>query len=823
MKKILFPVTFILLPIVVIILVSVQKYPERLDVVPSDEIATTGVCPPYVLLTAEGDTINPVLGLNTDVPYSPRRTCGPCHDIEKITKGYHFQQGKDELPDPVMSARAQWVSSPGNYGGPWCSPHPLYNYLSPKSNEVEQTIDFTSYTFIRSCGVCHPGGGSLEFDRDGLRYDRVVEDPDNAFVDGGLNDLDGDYYKAKWSASGVIEPDCYLCHMPDYDFKERTKQIQTFNYRWAGTAGARLATIEGSVAADTPVRMTWNLSMFDASGRVSPNVVRSPRNETCLNCHAKPGWKKRGANFRARTDVHLRAGLKCVDCHPAGNSAVHELIRGKEEHQFGKGDDPSGFVRNDLDNTMRECNDCHSTGYLGAPVARHAWLPPLHLQRLACQTCHIPHRTVKSLHYAASDVANPGAKIPRLKQIWTFYGPDMRYWNHYGELDMMDYDDKPVDPFYPQYIRYKGKIYPANRVHTSWPALQIEGREGLMQPKMSDYHAMWAAFHNDPASWPELARITDDNGDGIVEINRPEEIDAIITALTRYLHNIAYPMQNTRVVWAMNERIYHSGTEYEVIDKHPWEASPYGNVHKYNHDIFPARSALGANGCTDCHGTQSNFFTRAVTSIPFDEHGRTVTTAQYNIMGLSAARVYTGKVRETWMKPLLYTMMLVLLVSLCMITLRAYLARRMRETMLINSLPILVGTGIVLLYLWITFFTADLGVYMLPGKAFLDGNHFLVGLGIVLATFLLFMIQRNPESKLIRERWLLPWSTTAIAVFRISLLLFVISGIGMLLQLWWVFYTLFDLALLGCLFTASAGVIRSHTTDTAQVHDARAF
>jgi hypothetical protein len=177
--------------------------------------------------------------------------------------------------------------------------------------------------------------------------------------------------------------------------------------------------------------------LFDKDGTLSPNIVREPRDKACLFCHAKPGWKKRGANFRSRTDVHIQAGLKCVDCHPAGSKAIDERIKGKEIHQFGKGDDPGGHLRNDLDNTARDCDDCHSNGYLGAPVAKHSWLPPLHLDYIACQTCHIPERTVKAAQFQAGDVFNPGTKIPtKGKHLWTFYGPDMQYWNHYGDLEM---------------------------------------------------------------------------------------------------------------------------------------------------------------------------------------------------------------------------------------------------------------------------------------------------------------------------------------------------------------------------------------------------
>lgn len=78
-----------------------------------------GVCPPFPLRNEAGEIINPLDGRNAGQPYSPRQTCGACHDYEKITRGYHFTQGKGEAPTPAQAARCAWVTSPGNYGGTW--------------------------------------------------------------------------------------------------------------------------------------------------------------------------------------------------------------------------------------------------------------------------------------------------------------------------------------------------------------------------------------------------------------------------------------------------------------------------------------------------------------------------------------------------------------------------------------------------------------------------------------------------------------------------------------------------------------------------------
>ena len=55
---------------------------------------------------------------NLDQPYSPKQTCGGCHDYDQITSGYHFQQGFDQLiADADRTAGEKpFIKSPGMYG-----------------------------------------------------------------------------------------------------------------------------------------------------------------------------------------------------------------------------------------------------------------------------------------------------------------------------------------------------------------------------------------------------------------------------------------------------------------------------------------------------------------------------------------------------------------------------------------------------------------------------------------------------------------------------------------------------------------------------------
>ena len=811
------PVLYILLTfLVVIIFVAFNsEKPDRpLLGEGGENVSVLGVCPPFFLLTETGDTINPITGLNTDKPYSPKQTCGKCHDYELITQGFHFQQGMDEEPLAIQAERMQWVTSPGNYGGPWCSPAPLYQYLSEKNNTNPAVVDMTSFSFVVSCGVCHPGGGSLEFDRDGYRYDEVMRDESSGLVSGGVNNLDGDYHKARWSESGVIEADCNLCHMPGYNNKSRLGHIGNLNFKWASTAASGFGTVKGSVLNNEPVTVSYNKEMFNPDGTIEPHLVREPRNEACLWCHAKPGYKKRGANFNVRTDVHLAAGLKCVDCHPAGMQAVNDLIRGKEVHQFGKGDDPGGHVRDDLDNTMRTCADCHNTGYLGSPVAKHAWLPPVHLEKISCQACHIPERTVKSAHFVASDVYNPGAKIPsKGKHLWTFYGPDMNYWNHYGDLEMMGYEDKPTFNFKPELAKYKGMIYPVNRVHTAWPAIQTEGETGLMQPRMSDIYKMWADHFKNPASYPELSLIKDDNGDGVIEVNTPEEIEALIAAVTQKLEEINYPLEGKRVVWAMNNKIYHNGMEYTEIPIESWEVSPYGNVHKYNHDIFPANSALGINGCTDCHSYRADFFMAPVVKEPFDENGKTVTAPQYAALGLSSFQVHNGIIRENFVKPVLYIFLLLFLLFVMVSGFR-YFFKEALDSRWISILSGLLFLGFLFMFS-LTLTDGMLSRYMLPARFTLDSYHFGIGIFILILSLLMLALRvKKSEGKFrFPEALQNLFNRYIIAV----LILIGLTGVGMLLSNWWVFYSLFDISLVlamiaNIIIVHNLSYIKNHVT-----------
>jgi hypothetical protein len=751
-------------------------------------ITQSGVCPPFFLYDENGNVIDPVHDVNAEKPYSPKQTCGKCHDYEKITQGFHFQQGKDEPASGLFAGRYQWVSSPGLYGGNWCSPAPLYNYLSDKSNTSAKEMDMTSFTFITNgCATCHPGGGPLEYDREGFRYDKHMDSL--GYSAGGINNFDGDYYQAHWNRSGVIEADCNLCHLPEYDYKTRNEHLAKFNFKWMATVGSGLAAVEGSIKDTIEVKLKYNLAKFSPDGRVSMHLVREPRNETCLNCHSKPQWKKRGSSFTEFTDVHIAKGVKCVDCHSAGSMAVDERIKGKEVHQFGKGDDPSGWLRNDLDNTMRTCKDCHLTGYLNAPTAKHTWLPDLHLDKLSCQVCHIPTRKVKSALVQVSDVYNPGTKIaPPAKYIWTFYDQDMNYWNHYGELAMFTARDQPSDPFIPQYTKYKGQIFPVNAVHSAWPGIYTEGKKGLDQPRMRDIYGMWMAHKKDKSKYPELSKITDNNHDTVPEVNTPEEIDAFINSVTACLTDVGYDLSGRKVVWVNDDRMYLNGMDYKMLEKEKWESSPYASVYKYSHDVFPAKAGLGTNGCTDCHSFKSDLFYAQVVKYPFGDDGNPVMELQYKKLDMNGFMVGLSAFREQVVKSFEYPAIIFLFLTI-FISIACYLNKK-QNFLPVSSKQLLIVYGLMVSGLALVYLKPDVNTYILPSRLTLDTNHFIITILALLAGAFTWirMKKENASGSLLSK------------LQALFIILAIISGLLMMIkfdliyQIVRVAYTIFDLS-----------------------------
>ena len=61
------------------------------------------------------------LSIDSKEPYSPKQTCGTCHNYMEITNGYHFQQGRTDASGKVVisdqfNPKKPWILSAGMFG-----------------------------------------------------------------------------------------------------------------------------------------------------------------------------------------------------------------------------------------------------------------------------------------------------------------------------------------------------------------------------------------------------------------------------------------------------------------------------------------------------------------------------------------------------------------------------------------------------------------------------------------------------------------------------------------------------------------------------------
>jgi len=325
-------------------------------------------------------------------PFSTRYTCAPCHDYERISRGTHFnlkdRPASDRRTEPLVlfdeKAGFQLPLSFQNYPGFW----------SPEK------LGLTSWQLVNLFGRNLPGGG--------------LGEP-------GEKDITPD---SRWNVSGKLEINCLGCHNKSYlqDHSEWVKQVMRQNFRWAATAASGLGEVVGMASRlpetwsiiDGPnpddhewavaPQVKYNQSFFDSKNNAVLNLSQ-PDNNNCLACHTVTA-RKTASKAEAEMDVHLTAGLRCVDCHR--NDLSHEMVRGYEGQKL---------VHSSLKVDDFTCAGCHLgqkpekggfgfTGKLGAPRPAHKGLPKVHLERLSCTACHsglLPQKEPQEVYTARAN------------------------------------------------------------------------------------------------------------------------------------------------------------------------------------------------------------------------------------------------------------------------------------------------------------------------------------------------------------------------------------------------------------------------------------
>jgi hypothetical protein len=591
---------------------------------------------PIWLFNEQGDRIIP--SANAIDPYSPKKTCGVCHDYGIVTKGYHFQQGFDEMK-AVYAPRRPWILSPGMFGNyfPFAGPA----QLAAKNNSHIRQIDLTTYDWIgglgkkdakgrdlsRSCGACHPGGGPLEYGRGPQgRPDLTVN-----LINGEKSNrtpLDGDYTslmtpdgRSHFRESGVIEADCLICHGPAYRFEARIEQINRRNYRWAATAGAGLGSIKGAIftysdptAGPGQPRYldgTWNLAkrpvvtyawhdrkIFTPEGRLSGAAVsRSVSSRNCLQCHAAAEATNTGHIHNESFDAHAAQGLRCTDCHPlTGKTAVERM-----QHQIAKGRSGTVHVRNDLDGIgMKTCAGCHLDGQYRPtrrdmptkatnPAQAHGNRFPRgasHFYLISCSGCHATSRPARGM--ALLDLSTGTGQGYTADDLALAFVPEI-------------YEQKAREPWPPWVTRAKrekggGEYYTAHAPK----GIQWFGEE----QKNGEIRPIPLRFVKEAADGLQgLTTRSVKGGDGttrkITSILSDGDIRRMIGTLTK---------QGFRSVVYLSDQVYR----LKGITLTAGPRASRQDIFTVSHGVTPLSRqwTYGAKGCRQCHEENAPFFTK---------------------------------------------------------------------------------------------------------------------------------------------------------------------------------------------------------------------
>lgn len=581
--------------------------------------------PAINLLDAEGNVIDPINGENAEAPFSSRQTCGQCHDYDTITRGYHFQMGWDEVTDDFGREHGRpWKLSDGFMGG-W---YPYaYRQLAKKNNRSADEIDMTLYEFVGfsaaargepPCGACHPGGGGLEFDRDGERYDeRQAREPELAQT------LDGDYYRARWQASGVVEADCLLCHQRGYDFQARVEQLTLGNYRWAVVAGSRLGRVVGAVRREQTPKVLYETRLFNRDGTITLEMSWPPPDGNCVFCHSRSDVKKRGFSWNDffNPDIHNQQRISCAACHPGGL-----------EHQFAKGRKLGRSLASTTDRAMQDCRECHMGGFRGAPVPDHETVRRGHLKTIACESCHIPHLG-RAAVLAVDTSTGLREFVVRPRESAAAGG--IGVWR--PDLER----------------RSDGIIDPINHVLVTWWGNRDQ--EGVVHPLfLREQQAAWGHFRD---------VVVDDDGDGRPEVNREEEIAAGLRAVAETL---AVTSRFTRVQpvlikgetgWELDD-----GGELQsfALRGTDLEGMSYVNF-GIHHNVAPTRQALGSNGCGDCHTTSAHFFAGQLIVDLVGDDGTPVVRSHGKFFGCNPFTFYVNSIHQRIISPYIGPLIMIIM------------------------------------------------------------------------------------------------------------------------------------------------------------------
>ncbi|MBN1359840.1 MAG: hypothetical protein JW993_04575 [Sedimentisphaerales bacterium] len=505
------------------------------------------------------------------LPFSTRFTCAECHSYDLVKMGWHFNAMEPNVPI-------------GRNGQPWIYFDQRLGVQVPLSyrpwpgTHLPSDLGLTPFRFTQLFGRHMPGGGPGEVKA------TAIDDIGRQLV------------------SGPLEINCLACHNGHYGqdmggTAGYSVQVSRLNYRWAAAASSEVAAGKGSALEMSPMydpfmpeggenepRVIYREDAFDADGQVLFDIRREVPNQRCYYCHSNVYYSDEESEtekWSTDEDVHLKAGLTCVDCHR--NDVEHHIVRGYPNE--------SAVSENQLAATTT-CESCHlpedslealpEAGRLGAPVPQHIGLPPVHFETLTCTACH------------AGPWPGEAAVLTKTSRAHRLGTPNVN-------------KAEQVLPhiFSPVFARQRVAQTLNEDVSTA-------AEEEKIAPHKVIWPAYWGTLAGDKVTPLELSVIEKAIGSVFADLEMPANASwpgVSEAQLTQALK--ALSVVDSNAVYVAGGSLYRLADANDVI-KVPDHPAAKAYLWPLAHNVRPATQSLGVRYCTDCHSAKSPFFFGAV-------------------------------------------------------------------------------------------------------------------------------------------------------------------------------------------------------------------
>jgi hypothetical protein len=427
--------------------------------------------------------------------YEGPTTCLGCHRDITYQDAQGVTRSEDLMDNLTSSAHYRFFTSehPNVYGfnGELADNFPMgkLNRPCPKPGSFAMTawaelaVTQAGDTLSEGCGQCHIGG----------QYQAPL---------GEMMPL----YRTGNREKEAI--DCLICHAVAYDMNR--KQVVTDangRNRWGQDRSLLAALSVTSPTAEACLRChQHNFGGDIYVDPEGPEFMESLQNLGHERPRVQHPGSKRGTPYSPSWDVHAAAGMACTECHTT------------QGHYMAKGTHTTTMMANDLPHVEVSCVDCHDAPHDDGTEDGRAL--NAHLEKLACQTCHIPslhpdnvtrrdfsetefeadpgihiyHDSEKKsapgegIAYVwwngdATFLGNPIGDNPNGADLYTFYDARWR-WPEFADYDYQGWYEETMRP-----------IAKAGRPSKIYPMKRFNGRQHIDLQNMGPFGGMFVPYN----------------------------------------------------------------------------------------------------------------------------------------------------------------------------------------------------------------------------------------------------------------------------------------------------------------------------------------